>query len=495
MLDDIAFQSKLQPTKLALQDLKSDRKWDYAGLDRMVAQCAAVLLQHGLGRGQRLVGFALNCAELVFMHAACARLGSIYVPVNWRLSSVEVELLIEDADPSLLVGDELLNSITSDVPRLSIDQLYSEILHTKPLETSRIDKSEVSLILYTSGTSGKPKGVLLTEHNIDQTAQNFSLLGRVSESSVFLCDSPMFHILGIISNVRPVFLRGASLLISDGFDPKRTLQRMADPVLAVSHYFGVPQMAFMMRQQANFEPTTLKNMKAIFTGGAPHPKADILSWLDDGIAIVDGFGMSESGTTLGMSLDLDVIRTKAGSVGVPTPNIETRIVDDSGKECCSNQAGELLLRGANITQGYWRNPKATAEAFTDDGWFKTGDIASCDEDGFIYIVDRKKDMFISGGENIYPAEIEAALSGLKGVLELAVVGMPDAKWGEIGHVAVVCEENIIIDINLIKQWLNPKLASYKLPKRVTMLPELPRTGSGKIQKKLLKEQLLKAGSE
>jgi fatty-acyl-CoA synthase len=282
---------------------------------------------------------------------------------------------------------------------------------------------------------------------------------------------------------------GGAALISDGFDAGRTLARIADPALGVTHYFCVPQMANMLRQHKDFDPRSFGGLTAIFTGGAPHHEADINAWLGHGIPVVDGFGMSETGTVFGMPQQREVIAQKAGCVGLETPMIEARIVDDSEQDCQDGTPGELLLRGENVFSGYWRRPEANEAAFTKDGWFRTGDIAVRDEDGFYRLVDRKKDMFISGGENVYPAEIEAALSQYPGIAECAVVGVPDARWGEVGHLAVVPKETEAVDFPAVTRYLGSRIARYKIPKYVSAIEALPRNGVGKIRKDLLRVML------
>ncbi len=486
--DAVGLQARLQPQRLAAVELVSSRNWTYAEFDRAIGQCAAVLQLRGSQVGDRIASLARNRVELVLLHLACARLGAIYVPLNWRLSSAEIERLLADADPRLLVGDTLLESVVAATPRVTLDELAAQIVDAEPLPAARIDEDRPSLILYTSGTSGNPKGVLLSERNLAQTASNFSLLGRVTHESTFLCDSPMFHIIGMVTNVRPALMQGGTILVSDGFDPARTLQRLADPELRVTHYFCVPQMAHMLRQQPGFDPAPLRRLTGFFTGGAPHPAANIRGWLADGISIVDGFGMSEAGTVFGMPIEREAIAAKAGSVGVATPGIEARIVDAHGDECAIGTPGELQLRGPNISAGYWRNPQETRAAF-QDGWFRTGDIAKVDEEGFYFIVDRQKDMFISGGENVYPAEIEAVLAGMSGVAEVAVVGVADTRWGEVGHAAIVRRPDSAITADDVLIYLASRLARYKQPKQVSFLDALPRTGTGKVQKRMLKAVL------
>ncbi|MFC2954200.1 AMP-binding protein [Marinicaulis aureus] len=488
-VDDIGMQARLRPGALAVSDLTSDRRWTYAEFDLAVARCAGALVARDVTAGERVAALAKNCAELVMLHLACARLGAIYVPLNWRLAVHELERLIEDAAPALLVeGDGLENAAFGGV---SIGGFRDEIEGARPHYGRAIEREKPTLILYTSGTSGKPKGALLSERNLAETAINFSILGAVGEDSVFLCDSPMFHIIGLVTNVRPPMMRGGTLLISDGFVPGRTLERLGDPALKVTHYFGVPQMASVLRSDPAYYPQKLKGLTALFTGGAPHPAANIRAWLADGIPVVDGFGMSEAGTVFGMPLDPELIERHAGSVGVATPRVKARIVDAMGADAPAGEPGELLLKGDNITQGYWRREKETQDAFTDDGWFRTGDIARMNEEGFYWLVDRRKDMFISGGENVYPAEIEAVAAGLAGVKEAAAVGVPDEKWGEVGHLFWVAHENATTEESVITAELERHLARYKLPKHYTRVDALPRNGAGKVLKTVLREMAAK----
>ncbi len=335
---------------------------------------------------------------------------------------------------------------------------------------------------------------MLSETNIAETAINSTLLCAVDSSSAYLCDAPMFHVIGLVTNVRPALFNGGTVIVSDGFDPERTLERMTDPSLGVTHYFCVPQMANALRQSPAFDPEKLRHLKAIFTGGAPHPPSQIEAWLDDGIPIVDGLGMSECGTVFGMPIDEECIRTRAGSVGIPTPRVHARICDTNDTEVDVGVAGELQLRGDNICTGYWHRSTDWQDALTGDGWFRTGDIATVDESGFYRIVDRRKDMYISGGENVYPAEVEAAVCAHDLVKECAVVGVPDDKWGEVGWLFVVPHAAAELDENSVLEFLDGKLARYKLPKHVSRLDALPRNGAGKVIKGALRD-LARAGDQ
>ena len=480
-VDHVALQALLRPDMLAAVDLAQGRRWTYAALHRAVSHWArALATDFGCGVGDRVACLSRNRVEVVILHLACARSGLIFVPLNWRLATDELTALIADCRPALVFGGAELAA--HGLAGLDLDghdwQPAAAVAATGPA----LDPQRPSLILYTSGTSGRPKGVVLSEANLGQTAINFSLLGAVTPSSVFLIDSPMFHVIGLVTSVRPPFMTGGTIVVSDGFQPARTLARMADPALGVTHYFCVPQMAAALRREPTFDPQGLRGLTAIFTGGAPHPAQDIRAWLADGIPVVDGFGMSEAGTVFGMPLSLAQIDAKAGSVGVPTPAVQARIVRPDGGACDPGEPGELLLRGANVFAAYWERPEETAAAFTPDGWFHTGDIAQVDADGCYRIVDRKKDMFISGGENVYPAEIEAALAGLAGLAECAVIGMPDAQWGEVGVCCYAPAPGAALaDADLLAH-LEGRIARYKLPRRFLRLAGLPRTGSGKVLK-------------
>ena len=477
-VDHVGLHARLTPHRLAARDLAQDTSYTYAELDRAAACFAAGLRARGLDVGDRLACLSRNRIECLLLHLACARLGAIYVPLNWRLARAELAALLEDCEPRLVLGDTSLAD--AGLAGDDIALFAEQALTLAPHPAAAIDHDRPSLILYTSGTSGRPKGAMLSERNIERTAINFSLLGRVTPESRFLCDAPMFHVIGLLTNLRPALMRGASVLISGGFVPAVTLARLGDASLGVTHYFCVPQMAQALRAEPGFDAGKLKGLSAIFTGGAPHPPANIRAWLADGIAIVDGFGMTETGTVMGMPLDRQQIAERAGSAGIIAPGIQSRLIDEQGADCAPGVPGELWLKGENIVKAYWRRGPDSAAAFSADHWFRTGDIARRDEDGFYWIVDRRKDMFISGGENVYPAEIEAAIAEHPAILECAVVGMADESWGEVGHLFMVTRGTLSREELL--EFLGARLARYKIPKHISVIDALPRNGAGKVLK-------------
>ncbi|MCC4618678.1 AMP-binding protein [Xanthomonas cassavae CFBP 4642] len=483
--DSISFHARLTPRRLAARDLLLERAWTYAELDDLIGRLSALLQTRGCVDGERLAVIARNSVWQVALHFACARVGAIYVPLNWRLSASELDALLQRAEPHLLLGDDVA---AGRAQMETVSAFIDSARALAPAETPRIPPERVSLILFTSGTSGQPKGVMLSEQNLQQVAHNFGVTTRVDAESSFLCEAPMFHIIGLATNVRPALAVGGSIQVSSGFEPRRTLGWLGNPSLGITHYVGVPQMMQAFRTQPGFDPATLRHLTALVSGGTPHASDDLLGWLEDGIPMVCGFGMSEAGTVFGMSVDCEVIRSKLGAAGIASPAVQTRIVDGGGNDCLPGMPGELLLRGPNLSPGYWRDPQATAEMRDTQGWFRTGDIVKRDADGFFWVVDRKKDMFISGGENVYPAEIEAVLVDHPQIRECAVVGMTDPQWGEVGYLAIVPADKAP-DLEQIRSYLIERLAKYKVPKHLRVVEALPRTATGKLQKARLKDAL------
>lgn len=486
--DFIGLHAQLTPDRAAAVDLSSGEAFSFGQLDALIERLGAGLIGLGCAPGDRVAVIGRNSVAMMALHFACIRSSLVLAPLNWRLNLNELHPLLDLASPRLVIGDTAgpAGALGRALGAIALPAVLSAG-EGKTLPAEPTDPDRVSLILFTSGTSGKPKGVALTERNLMQIATNFALLSRVEASSAFLCDAPMFHIIGIATNIWPVLRQGGRILVSDGFDAARTLARLCDPQLGVSHYVGVPQMIEALRRVPGFEAAGLRKLTALVSGGAPHDQADIDAWLAGGVPLVLGFGMTEGGTIFGMPNDLDRIRAKPGSVGVEAPTLQTRVVDELGADCRPGEIGELWLRGESVSPGYWRDPEATAASFSPDGWFRTGDLARYDEEGFFWIVGRLKDMFISGGENVYPSEIELALVGYRGLREYAVIGVPDPTWGEVGRLFVAIERETDFDAAAVLSHLRGRLASYKVPKQVTVVEALPRTPTGKILTRRLRE--------
>jgi len=328
--------------------------------------------------------------------------------------------------------------------------------------------------------------VILTEANAFFGCTNFALGNDVGRDSVFLCDMPLFHTAGLFAAARVPLLGGGAVLISSGFDAEKTLKRLGDPALGVTHYFSVPQMAQRLWQDPGFDPAKLRHLKIWATGGAPNPAAQIERFVRAGIPMSNGFGMSETGSNYGMPMD-DPARViaKGGSCGLPYPFVETRIAGEDGEALPPGETGELWVAGPSVTCGYWNRPEENEKAFAGK-WFKTGDAALVDEEGFLYVVDRRKDMYISGGENVYPAEVEATLAELPEIAEAAVIGVPDERWGETIKALVVLRPGSAGSEAELVAHCRARLAHFKCPTSVELREALPRTATGKLQKFVLR---------
>jgi len=499
LLDFVAHFARTTPNKIAIHDLTSGLRLTYSALDDAVDRAAGVL-RGLLGEtpGARVAVLSRNSAEMLVLHFACIRSGAIFVPLNWRLAAAEISFMLTDCEPALVVLEPLFADRVEEPPALQLmldespdglaARMKAQPAPAAPATGVAVDGDRPITLLYSSGTTGKPKGVIVTQLNAFAGALNLSLGTRCSPDSVFLCDMPMFHTAGLFAAARVPLLVGGTVLISQKFEAQVTYDRLADPALRVSHYFCVTQMAMMMRQLPGFEGRRLAHLTALITGGAPNPEAHILRWIDDGVMMVNGWGMSEICSAVAQPVgDLDRIRAHPSAVGLPHLTVEMKLVDGAGREVGVGEAGEIWVRGANVTPGYWRRPELNATVF-QDGWFRTGDVAVRDAEGFYTIVDRIKDMFISGGENVYPAEVEATLVELEAVGDVAVIGIPDAQWGEVGCAFVVVAPGGSLDAAALEAHCRQRLAKFKVPKRFEIVPALPRTPSGKVQKHLLREK-------
>jgi fatty-acyl-CoA synthase len=484
-VDPVATHGCARGEAPALIDAATGQQWNWREFDAAANRVAHWVMERlGRASGARVAVIARNRAALLILQFGCVRAGAIFVPLNWRLAEAEIATLIADATPALFLGDREFVPDGPDIADLAT--LTADFPATAPPAEARRDWADASTLLFTSGTTGKPKGVMVSEENAFWGATNFALGNRVSCDSVFLCDMPLFHTAGLFACARTPILAGGTLIVSRGFDADVTLARLADPALGITHYFSVPQMAQMLWNAPGFAPEKLRGLHVYATGGAPNPAAQIERFVRAGISMSDGFGMSETCSNFGMPVDdADLLVAKAGSIGLPYLSVEARIVDGSGNDAPDGTVGELWVRGPSVTRGYWQQPEVTARAFTD-GWFRTGDAARRDADGYTFLVDRQKDMFISGGENVYPAEVEAAIAEIDAVAECAVIGVADERWGEVGHAHIVAVPGRIVDPETVIAHCRTRIAAFKVPKAVVLAQSLPRTASGKVQKHLLR---------
>ena len=467
----------------------------YAALDERISRCTTVLRElPSQPGGERVATLGRNRLDQVVLAMACQRTGAIFVPLNWRLTAVGLRALCEDCGPALLIHDaefvdaaRLAGGNAARLPFEGEGSLSAHIDAAIPSPATPEANAPFAL-LYTSGTTGRPKGVIITRENAFFAALNFALVGEVDARSVVLADLPLFHTIGLIAVTRTTLLMGGTLVISDRFAPARTLAALADPANGVTHYFGVPQIASALREAPGFDGAKLTALHAIFVGGAPLSRSLVDAYQADGVPLVNGFGMSEAGTVIHMPIDAAAIRENPGAIGRPAPFMGTRVVGQDGRDASDGQIGELWIRGPAVTPGYWRRPDETAAAFTA-GWYRTGDLVRRDAAGIFTLVDRLKDMFISGGENVYPAEVEGVLLSHPAVADVAVIGVPDPRWGECGLAAIVVRPGAVPDDADIHRHCAERLARYKCPARVVFTDAIPRTASGKVQKHLLRQTL------
>jgi fatty-acyl-CoA synthase len=342
--------------------------------------------------------------------------------------------------------------------------------------------------MYTSGTTGHPKGAMINHQMQLYNVINLASPAFVSSDSVQLVVLPLFHTGGMNCYANPVLHNGGELILIREFDPGQALSILGNPEYKVSHFFAVPAPYQFMMNHPDFDKTDLSSLRIAGIGGAPCAEAILKTWSDRGVSMIQGWGMTETSPG-GIGLPAEDAERKLGSAGKPLLHTEVKVVDEEGKELPWGEVGELYIRGPNITPGYWNNPEATKSSFEED-WLKTGDAARFDDEGFIYIVDRWKDMYISGGENVYPAEIENVLYQLPQIAEAAIIGVPDDRWGETGVAFICLKSGESIEEKDVIQHCIDNLAKFKVPYSVKFIEALPRNATGKVLKRTLREELI-----
>ncbi|RCW39652.1 O-succinylbenzoate-CoA ligase [Halopolyspora algeriensis] len=477
--------------------VSGDRHVTYGEFDARVNALARGLADLGVRRFDRVGMLLLNSCEFMETLFACAKLGAICVPINVRLASSEVGYILADAGADVLVLHEPLAAAgraALDEPGVRVrhtllawgapvagESAYEDVVaagETRTLEMD-VDASDVHAIMYTSGTTGRPKGAMLTHANTIANARNATMMGRgLREDDVTITAAPMFHIGGLGVHSLPFVYVGATNVVVPRFDPAEMLAMMA--AQRVSVQFLVPAMWAALMRVPDFDSHDLSSLELAVSGGAPCPLPVIEFFQSKGVPFQEGFGMTETAPAVSM-LDKDHVKEKSGSIGRPLFHVGARIVDEDDRDVAPGVVGELVLRGDNIFAGYWMLPEATAEAFRG-GWFHTGDLGRVDEDGFITLVDRKKDMIISGGENVYPVEVEQVLARHPAVSEAAVIGLPDETWGESVAAVVSCEAGAETDAQELIAFARERLAHFKCPRHVEFVDELPRNATGKVLK-------------
>ena len=458
------------------------------------------LLSLGLRKGDRVALLMLNGTEYVDAVFACSAAGLIAVPLNWRLGLEEMAFIMSDCAPKVLIhhacfdkrAGEVASGCNSIVRKLTVaddggPSSYEEFVAAGD-PADAVDPSsggdDPHLIMYTAGTTGNPKGVVLTHANCFWQSVNGWSLG-VSPETVSLVLLPMFHVGGLNGSMTPMIAVGATVLLPPKFDVAETLATIERE--KVSGMVAVPAVYQMMYDHPDFAKTDLSSVQAFISGGAPLSWELIKKYHERGLEFRQGYGLTETSPGVTGMGPGECLR-KAGTAGRMCLYVEVKIVDDDGKELPTGKAGEVIVRGPNVMKGYWNRPEETEKALRN-GWFYSGDVGYLDEDGYLTLVDRKKDMIISGGENVYPAEIEKLLEQHPGVAEVAVVGKADAKWGEVPVAFVVLRQGYQLTPEEVIAYCAERIAKYKTPKEVRVKEALPRNAAGKILKPTLRREL------
>ncbi len=494
--DWIAHFGRRTPDKPAVVDLGSGRTFTYAQFDGRISRLAAYLREQlKVKRGDRVAVLALNTTDTLEVQFACGRIGAVFLPLNTRLTVPELQYIVGDAAPVLMIHDSELAEVALSVAKLcrvpSALQLgpggsyETAIASAGPLDRAEIvTLDDMSTIMYTSGTTGQPKGAIITHGMTFWNCVNLGGPAYISPSTVLLTVLPLFHTGGLNCYTNPVLHAGGTVLIMRAFDPGAALQLISDPARGINQFFGVPSIYQFMAQHPAFASSDFSRLVIGGVGGAPMPVPLLKVWEARGVALQQGYGMTETSPAV-LTLDREDAARKAGSSGKPVLHTEVRIVRPDGSDAGVGELGELWVKGPNITPGYWNRPDANASSFTD-GWLHTGDAARIDDEGFYYIVDRWKDMYISGGENVYPAEVENVLHQLTAIAEAAVIGIPSEQWGETGMAIVAIKPGHSITEAEIHAHCESNLARFKRPRVIKFVEALPRNATGKIHKPTLR---------
>jgi fatty-acyl-CoA synthase len=492
--------SALQPHKIAL--ISEDRVFTYQEINLRTNQLCHFLLERGVQKGERVSVLLYNCHPYLEIFFALSKIGAILIPLNWRLAGPELEFIIRDSGSRMLIFDpgftevvtslrsslnlsnEYYVSVGSPCPAWATDYekaLLGNPVHEPHLEIS-IGNEDPHIFMYTSGTTGIPKGVILSHRKTFFNALNADIFYNLTSKDIMIVSRPLFHSGGLLVEAAPVLYKGGTLILKKRFRSHEILETVQKYRVTLLEMAATVYQFIL--QECDLNHYDLSSVRCYFTGGERVPVAMLEEYLKKGITISQIFGQTEASTIA--SLPPEKAAAKIGSVGPSVFHGDVRIVDKEDKDVHLGQVGEIIVKGPTLMTGYWNRPDLTAETIRD-GWLHTGDLARMDEEGYLYIVDREKDMYVSGGENVYPAEIEKILHTHPKIFDAGIVGVPDEKWGEVGKAFVVLKPGEVMGNGEIFEFLKGKMAKYKIPKYVEYVEELPKTASGKIQKFLLKE--------
>lgn len=495
--DVTRYWARQRPNAHAIKAAETTLSW--SDLDTSTNEICAGLQERGVRTGDRVGALLQNCAAYLELLVACYELGVLFVPLNTRMTATELEYILTDASCSVVVTDAELLPVALDVKR-SLHELQLFVTDAgathgaEPFDALRVTGGEdpdclvtaddVAMICYTSGTTGYPKGAMITHQNLEVQGVNRILIGGLTSRDSGLIVFPLSFTAGVVCFWAPTSMSGATTVVERQFEPGQTLGLIeTEPI---NWLMGVPFIWEQMAAHERFPHTDVPSLRHAMSGGAPVPRSLLETWQARGVEMTQGYGVTEgSGFNLGLS-EADALR-KLGSAGRPLLHTRIRIVHEDGSDCAVGGVGELLISGPEVMAGYWNNERATAETIVD-GWLHTGDMAVADDDSYVEIVDRKKDMLISGGINVYPAEIERVAYGFPGVTEAAVIGIADERWGEVGAL-IVYSHGHELDTEGFVTYLKGELASYKIPHYLVQRHEVvPRNMASKVLKRELRRE-------
>ncbi len=497
------------PDKLAIIDYGKSPEWrfTYRQMNERANKLANYFKSIGIGKGDRVAILARDGVEHLDCFFACAKLGAIHTALNWRLHWREVQGIVENTTPKVMIYSDDFKQSVADLESATRNTHYAirTYLHIEgagiassqhfetvlqsgaptPVTCESLEAEDIAALILTGGTTGLPKAAQVSHRMIAWNTLN-TVIHDVTHNDVYLNVFPMFHTGGLFVYTLPQVVFGGTTILLRQFDPALVLTLIERERVTI--FGGVPAQYQMMTQAPNWAQANLSSLRFCTSGGAPLPVPLVEKYTKEkNIRFKQGFGMTEFGPGIFALAPEDAIR-KAGSIGRPNFFVDARVVDDDNHPLGANQIGELALKGPSYCSGYFNNPQASAAAVDADGWFHTGDLAKYDEERYFYIVDRKKDMFLSGGENVYPVEIEKVLYQHPAVHMCAVVGVPDAKWGEVGKAFVVLKPGTQATEQQLLDHCRANLAGYKVPKSVVFVDALPISSAGKILKRELKEK-------
>ncbi|MEM9773119.1 MAG: long-chain fatty acid--CoA ligase [Chloroflexota bacterium] len=494
----LTHRARLTPEEEALVEVATGRRFTFAQINQRACQTAHWLLSMGVAYGDRVSILGHNSIAYVDLFFACGKIGAIFTPLNWRLTADELAWILNNCESKVLVVEPefedvaqqlaSLTTVQSTVTRHTFDQAIAAAATAEPAAPDQLNGESIHAILYTSGTTGRPKGALIPHRQVLWNAIATATSWELTAADCAPILTPMFHAGGLFVFLTPLIYAGGKVLITKEFDLVGSIDLILQEKCTV--VLGVPTI-FQMWLDGNItQSANLSSVRYFISGGAPCPIPLIHRWRETtGIALRQGYGMSEVGVNCFSMSNAESI-SKAGSVGRPIFHLNAQIMDGEGNQLPQGETGELVFKGPQVCAGYLNNPEATSKTIVDD-WFRTGDMARIDEDGFVQIVGRFKDMLISGGENVYAAEVESALMSHSAVQLCALVGKPDDKWGEVGVMFVVLEpDHALTPADVLIEYCQQKLARFKVPKEIIFLDELPHSPYGKVEKIKLKKMYI-----